>query len=145
MHINLFRPLVENGKNPQKYIRYTPEELERLLGEFFEGKTWAEPKRWGPAKPKKKNHFCSLWFNLVYFGIWFNKWLPINKLFCLYSFISCSICQLAWHLIKQKRSIFRVVFFFWISLLFSFLSFPCGFVYFAQALNETNLVWWNNN
>ncbi|OAY84677.1 Exocyst complex component EXO70A1 [Ananas comosus] len=43
--VKRFGPLVENGKNPQKYIRYTPGELERLLGEFFEGKTWAEPKR----------------------------------------------------------------------------------------------------
>ncbi|XP_073014038.1 exocyst complex component EXO70A1-like isoform X2 [Typha latifolia] len=43
--IKRFGPLVENGKNPQKYIRYNPEELDRLLGEFFEGKTWADPKR----------------------------------------------------------------------------------------------------
>ncbi|GAV57320.1 Exo70 domain-containing protein [Cephalotus follicularis] len=40
-----FGPMIENGKNPQKYIRYTPEELERMLSEFFEGKTWNEPKR----------------------------------------------------------------------------------------------------
>ncbi|XP_051119852.1 exocyst complex component EXO70A1-like [Andrographis paniculata] len=37
--------LVENGKNPQKYIRYTPEDLEHMLGEFFEGKSLNEPKR----------------------------------------------------------------------------------------------------
>ncbi|PKA64321.1 hypothetical protein AXF42_Ash009542 [Apostasia shenzhenica] len=43
--IKRFGPLVENGKNPQKYIRYTPEDLERMLGEFFEGKTWNEQKR----------------------------------------------------------------------------------------------------
>lgn len=39
------RPLVENGKNPLKYIRYTPEDLERMLSEFFEGKSMGEPKR----------------------------------------------------------------------------------------------------
>jgi len=33
-----FGPLVESEKNPQKYIRYTPEDLDRILGEFFEGK-----------------------------------------------------------------------------------------------------------
>ncbi|CAI9759829.1 unnamed protein product [Fraxinus pennsylvanica] len=35
--IKRFGPLVENGKNPQKYIRYNPEDLEHMLGEFFEG------------------------------------------------------------------------------------------------------------
>ncbi|XP_078154947.1 exocyst complex component EXO70A1-like [Carex rostrata] len=40
-----FGPLVENGKNPQKYIKYSPEELDRLLGELFEGKQYVEPKR----------------------------------------------------------------------------------------------------
>ncbi|KAK1310411.1 hypothetical protein QJS10_CPA08g01374 [Acorus calamus] len=40
-----FSPMIENGKNPQKYIRYTAEDLERMLGEFFEGKTWNEPRR----------------------------------------------------------------------------------------------------
>ncbi|XP_068662339.1 exocyst complex component EXO70A1-like isoform X2 [Aristolochia californica] len=39
------RSMVENGKNPTKYIRYTPEDLDRILGEFFEGKTWNEPRR----------------------------------------------------------------------------------------------------
>ncbi|KAK4480435.1 hypothetical protein RD792_013508 [Penstemon davidsonii] len=43
--IKRFGPLVENGKNPQKYIRYNPEDLEHMLGEFFEGKTLNEPKR----------------------------------------------------------------------------------------------------
>ncbi|ERN16141.1 hypothetical protein AMTRI_Chr11g95420 [Amborella trichopoda] len=43
--IKRFGPLVESGKNPQKYIRYTPEDLDRMLGEFFEGKTWNEPRR----------------------------------------------------------------------------------------------------
>ncbi|KAJ6317301.1 hypothetical protein OIU76_012939 [Salix suchowensis] len=43
--IKRFGPLVESGKNPQKYIRYTAEDLERMLGEFFEGKTSNEPRR----------------------------------------------------------------------------------------------------
>ncbi|KAJ7976210.1 Exocyst subunit Exo70 family protein [Quillaja saponaria] len=42
--IKRFGPAIENGKNPQKYIRYTPEDLEHMLGEFFEGKTY-EQKR----------------------------------------------------------------------------------------------------
>ncbi|KAK8595460.1 hypothetical protein V6N13_016827 [Hibiscus sabdariffa] len=40
-----FGPLVESGKNPQKYVKYTAEDLERMLGEFFEGKNLSEPKR----------------------------------------------------------------------------------------------------
>ncbi|XP_022746854.1 exocyst complex component EXO70A1-like [Durio zibethinus] len=40
-----YGPLVENGKNPQKYVKYTAEDLERMLGEFFEGKNFSEPKR----------------------------------------------------------------------------------------------------
>ena len=40
-----YRPLVESGKNPQKYIKYGAEDLERMLGEFFEGKNLNEPKR----------------------------------------------------------------------------------------------------
>lgn len=43
--VKRFGPLVENGKNPQKYIRYSAEDLERMLAEFFEGKTLNEPKR----------------------------------------------------------------------------------------------------
>ncbi|KAJ4979021.1 hypothetical protein NE237_009801 [Protea cynaroides] len=43
--IKRFGPLVENGKNAQKYVKYTPEDLDQMLGEFFEGKTWSEPKR----------------------------------------------------------------------------------------------------
>ncbi|KAK9735132.1 hypothetical protein RND81_04G185500 [Saponaria officinalis] len=43
--IKRFGNMVETGKNAQKYIRYTPEDLERMLGEFFEGKTFNEPKR----------------------------------------------------------------------------------------------------
>nr|GEW05852.1 exocyst complex component EXO70A1-like [Tanacetum cinerariifolium] len=37
--IKRFGVLVESGKNPHKYIRYTAEDLDRMLGEFFEGKT----------------------------------------------------------------------------------------------------------
>lgn len=37
--------MIENGKNPQKYIRYAPEDLDRMMNEFFEGKTWNEQKR----------------------------------------------------------------------------------------------------
>ncbi|CAH9068422.1 unnamed protein product [Cuscuta epithymum] len=40
-----FGPMIQNGKNPQKYIRFTPEDLERMLSELFEGKTWNEQKR----------------------------------------------------------------------------------------------------
>ncbi|CAN4109460.1 unnamed protein product [Withania somnifera] len=38
-----FGPMIEGGKNPQKYIRYSPEDLERMLAEFFEGKIWKGP------------------------------------------------------------------------------------------------------
>uniref|UniRef100_A0A3Q7G095 Exocyst subunit Exo70 family protein n=1 Tax=Solanum lycopersicum TaxID=4081 RepID=A0A3Q7G095_SOLLC len=43
--IKRFGPLVESGKNAQKYVRYSAEDLDRMLGEFFEGKTFNEPKR----------------------------------------------------------------------------------------------------
>ncbi|XP_028805156.1 exocyst complex component EXO70A1 [Neltuma alba] len=43
--VKRFGPLVENGKNPQKYIKYTAEDLERMLGEFFEGKSVNEMRR----------------------------------------------------------------------------------------------------
>ncbi|XP_050232711.1 exocyst complex component EXO70A1-like [Mercurialis annua] len=43
--VKRFGPLVESGKNPQKYIKYSAEDLERMLGEFFEGKTLNEPRR----------------------------------------------------------------------------------------------------
>ncbi|XP_022925541.1 exocyst complex component EXO70A1-like [Cucurbita moschata] len=36
---------IENGKASQRYIRYSPEDLERMLNEFFEGKTFSEQKR----------------------------------------------------------------------------------------------------
>ncbi|KAF7852135.1 hypothetical protein BT93_L0528 [Corymbia citriodora subsp. variegata] len=42
--VKRFGPLVETGKAPQKYIKYSAEDLERMLGEFFEGKT-NEPRR----------------------------------------------------------------------------------------------------
>lgn len=45
LFVMCLRPMIESGKNPQKYIRFTPEDLERMLNEFFEGKTWSEPKR----------------------------------------------------------------------------------------------------
>nr|GEU75024.1 exocyst complex component EXO70A1-like [Tanacetum cinerariifolium] len=40
-----FGPMIEGGKNPSKYIRFTPEDLERMLAEFFEGKTASEQRR----------------------------------------------------------------------------------------------------
>ncbi|KAL5204254.1 hypothetical protein ABZP36_009125 [Zizania latifolia] len=35
--VKRFGNLVENGRNPHKYVRYSPEMVEQLLGEFFEG------------------------------------------------------------------------------------------------------------
>ncbi|CAH1438056.1 unnamed protein product [Lactuca virosa] len=32
------------GKNPHKYIRYSAKDLDRMLGEFFEGKTLNEAR-----------------------------------------------------------------------------------------------------
>lgn len=40
-----FGSLMEGGKNPQKYVRFSPEELDAKLGELFEGKSKAEPRR----------------------------------------------------------------------------------------------------
>jgi len=39
-HINFLtcRPLIENSKAPGKYVKHTPEQLELLLGNLFEGK-----------------------------------------------------------------------------------------------------------
>jgi len=38
--------MVDNGKTGlQRSIKYTPEDLERMLNEFFEGKTFGEQKR----------------------------------------------------------------------------------------------------
>ncbi|CAH9111570.1 unnamed protein product [Cuscuta europaea] len=36
--IKRYGPLVDNGKSLQKYIRFTADDLEHMLGEFFEGK-----------------------------------------------------------------------------------------------------------
>lgn len=39
-------PQIDGGKNPTKYIRYKVEDIERMLNEFFDGKTWSDqPKR----------------------------------------------------------------------------------------------------
>ncbi|PSS04992.1 Exocyst complex component EXO70A1 like [Actinidia chinensis var. chinensis] len=43
--IKRYGALVESGKTPQKYIRYSAEDLDHMLGEFFEGKTLNEPRR----------------------------------------------------------------------------------------------------
>lgn len=43
--IKRFGPLIDNGKNPQKYVKYTADDLDRMLGEFFEGTTWGDQKR----------------------------------------------------------------------------------------------------
>ncbi|CAA7404441.1 unnamed protein product [Spirodela intermedia] len=37
--IKRFGPLIDANKNPEKYRKYTPEGLDQMLGEFFEGKT----------------------------------------------------------------------------------------------------------
>ncbi|CAA6667623.1 unnamed protein product [Spirodela intermedia] len=36
--IKRFGPLIDANKNPEKYRKYTPEGLDQMLGEFFEGK-----------------------------------------------------------------------------------------------------------
>uniref|UniRef100_A0A1D1ZKH1 Exocyst subunit Exo70 family protein n=1 Tax=Anthurium amnicola TaxID=1678845 RepID=A0A1D1ZKH1_9ARAE len=43
--IKRFGPLIDGSKAPQKYNKYTPEGLDQLLSEFFEGKAWNESKR----------------------------------------------------------------------------------------------------
>ncbi|XP_027363887.1 exocyst complex component EXO70A1-like isoform X1 [Abrus precatorius] len=43
--VKRFGPLVENVKTTQRYIKYTAEDLERILGEFFEGKSMNDSKR----------------------------------------------------------------------------------------------------
>ncbi|KAL2900048.1 Exocyst complex component EXO70A1, partial [Bienertia sinuspersici] len=43
--VKRYGPMIEGGKNPQKYIRHSAEDLERMLNEFFEGKNWGEQKR----------------------------------------------------------------------------------------------------
>ncbi|KAF7043437.1 hypothetical protein CFC21_052797 [Triticum aestivum] len=42
--IKRFGNLVGSGKNPLKYIRYSPELVDKLLNEFFEGQQYGEPK-----------------------------------------------------------------------------------------------------
>ena len=37
--------IIESDRSKGKYIRYTPEDLERMLGEFFEGKTRIDQRR----------------------------------------------------------------------------------------------------
>lgn len=32
-----FRNLIQRGRNPHKYIKYSPEELDQMLGQFFLG------------------------------------------------------------------------------------------------------------
>uniref|UniRef100_A0A0C9S811 Exocyst subunit Exo70 family protein n=1 Tax=Wollemia nobilis TaxID=56998 RepID=A0A0C9S811_9CONI len=43
--IKRYGSLIDSGKNPQKYMKYTPEDLERMLGEFFEGKPRSDLRR----------------------------------------------------------------------------------------------------
>ncbi|OIW13162.1 hypothetical protein TanjilG_07768 [Lupinus angustifolius] len=43
--VKRFGSLVESGKANQKYIKYTPEDLDHMLGEFFEGKSTYETRR----------------------------------------------------------------------------------------------------
>ncbi|XP_052137964.1 exocyst complex component EXO70A1-like [Oryza glaberrima] len=43
--IKRFGNLVEHGKNPNKYIRYSPENIDQALGEFFDGQQFGEQKR----------------------------------------------------------------------------------------------------
>ncbi|KAG2669475.1 hypothetical protein I3843_14G036100 [Carya illinoinensis] len=43
--VKRYGPLVENGRNPQRYIKYSADDLERMLGEFFEGKNLSESRR----------------------------------------------------------------------------------------------------
>ncbi|KAG8093632.1 hypothetical protein GUJ93_ZPchr0012g20853 [Zizania palustris] len=43
--VKRFGSLVEHGKNPHKYIRYSPENVDQLLSEFFEGQQFGEQKR----------------------------------------------------------------------------------------------------
>ncbi|EFJ09561.1 hypothetical protein SELMODRAFT_184479 [Selaginella moellendorffii] len=41
--IKRYSAILENGKNTQRYIKYTADDLDRLLGELFEGKTRGGP------------------------------------------------------------------------------------------------------
>ncbi|KAJ0102942.1 hypothetical protein Patl1_05851 [Pistacia atlantica] len=48
--VKRFGTLVENGKNPQKYIRYSAEDLERMLGGIEFSRQWKENKKDGKWK-----------------------------------------------------------------------------------------------
>ncbi|KAK3119851.1 hypothetical protein QOZ80_9AG0676350 [Eleusine coracana subsp. coracana] len=48
--VQLFSILIENSKNQQKYIRYSPEAVDQLLGQFFEGQQSVEEKEAIPGK-----------------------------------------------------------------------------------------------
>jgi hypothetical protein len=39
-----FRNLVQREKNPHKHIKHSPEALEQLLGQFFQGQQVGEQK-----------------------------------------------------------------------------------------------------
>ena len=43
--------MLEGGKNPSKYVKYTPEQLEVMIGDFFEG------------KPRNESHNKLLWLS----------------------------------------------------------------------------------
>jgi exocyst complex protein 7 len=38
MRLVIYRPLIENSKAPGKYVKHTPEQVELLLANLFEGK-----------------------------------------------------------------------------------------------------------
>ncbi|CAN6335622.1 unnamed protein product [Urochloa humidicola] len=42
--INRFGSLIQRGKNPHKYIKHSPEALDQLLGQFFQGQQVGEQK-----------------------------------------------------------------------------------------------------
>ncbi|KAL6141660.1 hypothetical protein ACLB2K_059948 [Fragaria x ananassa] len=43
--IKRFGPMIDNGKNPGKYIKFSPEAIDSMLNEFFESKTWGDQNR----------------------------------------------------------------------------------------------------
>ncbi|KAJ7970661.1 Exocyst subunit Exo70 family protein [Quillaja saponaria] len=51
--VKRYGPLVESGKNPQKFIKYSAEDLERMLGEFFEGKNNDSKRSWEVYLPTR--------------------------------------------------------------------------------------------
>ncbi|CAN6330609.1 unnamed protein product [Urochloa humidicola] len=44
--INRFGSLIQRGKNPRKYIKHSPEALDQLLGQFFQGQQVGEQKQY---------------------------------------------------------------------------------------------------